>query len=132
MNHQISKQRPASPQSVTADFQTNNMINTELHREKHVRFTSLVEVNVFDRIDPALKADLYYSKEEMYFIQKRYQIAASLRRQLMNSKKLQQKFKESKVYADYLKQKSESNDRKRLLDQSSREPVLVTKRRRTQ
>lgn len=101
----------------------------ERQNEKHVRFTSLVEVNVFDRIDPALKADLYYSKEEMRIIQKRFQIATSLRRQVME---LPEKFKESKVYVDYLTQKSETNERKLVLDRSRREPVLLTKRRRLQ
>ena len=106
------------------------MMKFERQNEKHVRFTPLVEVKVFDRIDPALKADLYYSKEEMHIIQKRFQIATSLRRQEMEPP---EKFKESKVCVDYLTQKSETNERKHVLpDQSRREPVLLMKRRRLQ
>lgn len=127
----ISKQPPMSPQSATTSvIQGDNIMKLGTHHhEKQVRFTPLVELNVFDRIDPALKSNLYYTKEEIHLIQTQFRIVASMRRQLMKSQELQETFKE---YVNYLKQQSKTSERKRLLDQSRGEPVLVTKRRRTQ
>lgn len=104
---------------------------------KHVHFTPLVEVNTFDRLDPALKADLYYSRKELHFIRKRFRLAVALRQQLIKSKELQEQFNDSKAYIEYLQQKAKTNERKRRQSNSTmqsmrKQPVQGTKRRRIQ
>lgn len=131
MNHQISTpKRPPSPQSVV-DI-------PDLMDEKQVRFTAHVEIAIFDRIDPALKADLYYSREEMYCIRQEVKTTIILHAQRIKLKQIQAQFNERKVQIDSLIQHYQSernNNGKRLHDnhQSIGEsPVLEVKRRRVQ
>lgn len=106
---------------------------------KQVRFTSHVEVTVFDRIiDPVLKANLYYTEAEMNSIRKRFHMAIALQRQFTKCKELQERFKDIHAYIDYVKRMSEAQGaRKRLLTNNSHSissgtPVLAAKRQRIQ
>ena len=108
----------------------------ESNHQKRVRFTCLVQVTEYNQIDdPALKADLYYSKAEMAIIRQRFIMTISLRRQLRATKRLQEEFNESKLRIDDLRQTWEANERKRLFQsfehqQPSSHPGAA-KRRRT-
>lgn len=137
MNHQTSTtpKRPTSRQSVAAADDIPDLMDDE----KQVRFTAHVQINIFDRIiDPALKADLYYSREEMYCIRQEVRGAIILHRQRIKLKELQAKFNKRKACIDSLVRSNETknNERKRLLEyenqRSTEESVLDAKRRRIQ
>ena len=54
-------------------------------RTTKVRFADQDEVNILQPFDPELKSTLYYSREELHLIQKRFQVALVLRRQAQRS-----------------------------------------------
>ena len=50
-------------------------------RTTKVTFADKDEVSILQPVDPKVKSTLYYSREELYLIQKRFQVALVLRRQ---------------------------------------------------
>lgn len=93
------------------------------NKGKHVRFTPYVEVQIIDALDPKLKPDLFYSREEMQLIQKRFKVEYTLKAICMRSKQLEAKIKENQIYADHVKNKQHGTiTRKRPLLQEAGEP----------
>lgn len=97
---------------------------TMTNKGKHVRFTPNVEVNIIDALDPKLKADLFYSREEMQLIQKRFKVEYTLKAICLRSKQLEARIKQNQTYADHLKNKQHGTitTRKRPLLQEAGEP----------
>ena len=92
--------------------------------ELKVRFADEDEVNILQPVDPELKSTLYYSKEELYFIQKRFQVALILRRQAQRLNEFKQALKENQIYMNHLRAEKTTTKR------SFQETLEVSRKRR--
>jgi len=94
-------------------------------RTTKVRFADEDEINILQPVDPELKSTLYYSKEELSLIQKRFQVALILRRQAQRLNEFKQALKDNQIYINHLREDRATTKR------SFQEKIEVsTKRRR--
>ena len=106
-----------------ATTQSTKMLN---ERTTKVSFADEDEVSILQPVDPKLKSTLYYSREELYLIQKRFQVALILRRQAQRLHEVKQALKENQIYINYLRGEKKAMT-KRLFQET---PEVSTKRRR--
>ena len=83
----------------------NSSTNGNYERnERKVMFAPLIEVCVFQSIiDPELKANLYYSREELRVIHKRVQLACLFLRNAEKQAMVEKRIKECKLLVDDLR-----------------------------
>ena len=67
--------------TMSANNKTAQSTKMMKERTTKVTFADKDEVSILQPFDPELKSTLYYSREELYLIQKRFQVALVLRRQ---------------------------------------------------
>ena len=101
-------------------------ISTTVLKERttKVRFAGWDKVDIFQPVDPELKSTLYYSREEIFLIQRRFQMAKVLRQAQKRANELKQALKENKVFVNYL---SEEKGTTKAFPET---PEVSTKRRR--
>ena len=106
-----------------ATTQSTKMLN---ERTTKVSFADEDEVSILQPVDPKVKSTLYYSREELYLIQKRFQVALILRRQAQRLHEVKQALKENQIYMNHLRGEKKATT-KRSFQQT---PEVSTKRRR--
>jgi hypothetical protein len=73
-------------------------------RTTKVRFADEDEINILQPVDPELKSTLYYSREELSLIQRRFQVALVLRRQAQRLNEFKQALKDNQIYINHLRE----------------------------